>query len=100
MSGEIVLQRKNLPSVADRTLREETNFRQAVKDNPARLRLFEGFEYLCYRLTQFEIGGIEQSLLLIGVQRAFSGGQLKHLDIVSDCPTVRSGPIAQLLFGF
>src|SRR5579871_3951530 len=65
---EIMLQREDLAAVAERTLRKQPDFGQAVDRQPLRLHLLECLEYALGRLTEFEIGGVEQALLLILVQ--------------------------------
>ncbi len=77
---EIMLDRQDLAAIAQRALRQQPDFGKAVQHHPARLRAIDGREDLLGGLAQFEIGGIEQALLLLGVEQALRRQQLEHFD--------------------
>ena len=56
--------------LAQSSLRYQPYFGKAVQHHPLRLRAVDGGEYLLGRFSQFEIGGIEQALLLLGIEQA------------------------------
>ena len=43
------------------------------------------------RLAELQVGGIEQALLLLGVEQAFRRHQLEDLDRLVERPAVRRG---------
>ena len=96
---EIMLQRQDLPPVAQRALREQANFRQAVEHHAVGLVPLERVEDAPRRLAEFEVGRIEQALLLLVVEQAFGRDQLEDLDVLQ-VPAVRRRAGAQLVVGF
>jgi hypothetical protein len=100
MPGEIVLERKDLPPVAQRALGQKADLRQAVdhdSERPYPLNLVEDAPDC---LAKLEIGGIEQALVLVGVEHAFRRNQLEYSDALGDGPIVRGRSVPQFLFGF
>ena len=95
-----MLSGEDLAAVAQRTLRQQADFGEAIQDNPVGLGAFEGFENALGRLTEFEIGGIEQALLLIFVEQAFWRHQFENLEPIAERPTMRRRALAQFGFGF
>ena len=97
---EVMLDRQNLPPIAQRTLRQQPDFGQAVEHDPARPRAFDGLKNLFGGFAEFEVGRIEQALLLLGIQQAFRRQQFEHLDAVVQRPAMRGGAVAQFALGF
>ena len=98
--GKIVLEREDLAAVAQRALREQANFRQAVDHDPLRLQPFDRIEDAIDRLAKFEVGGIEQALMLVGIEHARRRRKLDDFDVLADRPAMRSRAVAQLDLGF
>ena len=86
---EIMLDRQDLPPVAQRTLRQQPDLGKAVEHHPVRLRAIDGREDLLGGLAQFEVGGIEQALLLLGIEQALRRQQFEHFDPLVELPAVR-----------
>ena len=97
---EIVLDRQNLPPIPQRALREQSDLGKAVQHYPARLHAIDRRQNLLGGLAEFEIGRIEQALLLLGVEQAFGRQQLEHDDPLVQRPAVGGGAQPQLPFGF
>ena len=95
-----MLDRQDLPPVAQRALRQQPDLGQAVEHHAARPRAFDRFENLLGGLAEFEIGRIQQALLLLGIEQAFRRQQFEHLDVVVQRPAMRGGAVAQFLLGF
>ena len=88
-----------LPTVAQRILRQQPDFGQAVQHHPVRLRALNGLEYLLGGFAEFEIGGIEQALLLLRIKQAFRRQQFEDFYAVVERPTMRRRALAQFTFG-
>ena len=84
---EIVLDRENLPPIAQRTLRQQPDLGEAVEHDPARLHALDGGEDLLGRFAELEVGGIEQALLLLGIEQALRRQQLEDFDAVIQAPS-------------
>ena len=97
---EIMLQRQNLPPVAQRALRQQTDFREAVDDDALRLYPLDAVEDALYGLAELEIGRIQQALVLVGIEHALRRHQLENLDLRPDRPAMRPRAVAQLVLGF
>ena len=100
VAGEIVLEREDLAAVAQRALREQPDLRQAVEHDARRLDPLEGLEDCLGRLAEFQIGGIKQALLLVGVEQAFGGTSSKISISAVERPAMRCGARPQLALGF
>jgi hypothetical protein len=98
--GEIVFECENLPAVAEGTLRQETNFGEAVEHDPLRFEPLDGIEDTLNGLSQLEIGGIEQALMLRRIEHALGRHELNHLDRRANLPIVRAGAVPQLSLSF
>ena len=89
VAGEIMLQREDLPAIAQRALRQQADFRQAVDHDALRLQPLDRIEDALHGLAELEIGGIEQALMLVGVEHALRRQQFEDLDcrssIVQPC---------------
>ena len=96
---EVVLEDQNLPPVAERALREQADFRKAVEHDPRRLHPLEGLEDELGGFAKFEIGGIQEALMLIGIEQAFRWHKLEDVDGVADGPAMGAGAHPQLLLG-
>jgi len=94
-----VFQGQDLPAIAQRTLSQEPDFRQAVDHHAIRRQGLELFEDHPGGLTQLQVGGIEQALLLMFVQQALRRHQLENVD-ARQVPTMGAGAGPQLLLGF
>ncbi len=79
---EIVLERKHLAPVAQRALRQQANFRQAVDDDANGLQPFDCLEHALDRFSELQIGGIKEALMLIGVENAVRWHQLEDFDVL------------------
>ena len=99
MLREIMLQRENLPPVTQRALRQQTDFREAVDDDPFRLYPLDAVEDALHGLAELEIRRIQQALMLIGIQHALRRYQLENLDLRPNRPAVRPRAITQFVFG-
>jgi hypothetical protein len=97
---EIMLDRQNLPTIAQRTLRQQPDLGQAVENHPAWPAAFYRLENLLGGFAEFEIGRIEQALLLLRIQQAFGRQQLEYLDAIAQRPAMRRGAGAQFTLGF
>src|SRR5207253_3689125 len=97
---EIMFEREDLPPIAKRALRKQTDFGQAVDDDPGRLDLLDRLEDSLGRLAELEVGRIEEALLLVLVEEAFGRDQLEHRQRVVELPPMRQSADAKLLLGF
>ena len=95
-----MLQRENLAAVAQRTLRQQANLGQAVDHHALRLEPFDRLEDALDGLAEFEIGRIEQALMLIGIEHAFRRHQLEDLDTLVNSQPCERRAVAQFLLGF
>src|SRR6476469_1134550 len=95
-----MLDRQNLATITQRTLRQQPDLGKAVQYHPVRLRAIDGGENLLGGFAQFEIGGIEQALLLLGIEQALRRQQLIHFDARVELPAMGSRTEPQLALGF
>jgi len=93
---EIVLQRQDLPAVAQRVLRQQADLRHRIDDDAGRPRPFDGAEDQLRGFAKLEIRRVEKALLLVGIEQAFRRHDLEDLDR-ADIPAVRSSHGAQLV---
>ncbi len=98
VAGEIMLDSQDLPSVTQRTLRQKTDFREAVDHHASGFDALDHLEYLPRRLTQLQVRGVEQTLVMIGIEQAFGRRQFEDIDMFVEFPAVRGGTRAQLAF--
>ena len=77
---EEMLDRQDLPPVAQRTLRQQPDLGKAVEHHPARFRALDRVENLLGGLAKLEVGRIEQALLLLGIEQAFRRQQFEYFD--------------------
>ncbi|MNF81485.1 hypothetical protein D3C84_637590 [compost metagenome] len=91
---------QNLPTITQRALCQQANFGKAVQDDASRFDPLDHFENLPGGLAQFKVGGIQQRLLLFGIEQVFRRRQLEDVDVVVHLPTMGQGALAQLAFGF
>ena len=85
---EAVLEREDLPAVAQRGLRQQAQLRQAVEDEPRRALLLDALQDAPGGLAELELGRVEQGLLLLGAEAGL-GHQLDHRDAVERPPMRR-----------
>src|SRR5262249_11879926 len=97
-AGEEMLEGENLPPVAQRALRQETQFRQAVEDDAAWIDLLDALEDELGRLAQFHLRRMEDGQLPLGIDRRFRRYQLKDVDAV-ERPAMASRHQLQLTLG-
>ncbi|MCY1178844.1 hypothetical protein D9M73_192160 [compost metagenome] len=95
-----MLDGQNLSTVAQRALRQQANLGKAVQDNAGRLDPLDHLEDLAGGFAQFQVGGIEQCLLLFGIEQVFRRRQLEDMDVFVHLPAMGQGALAQLAFGF
>ena len=67
-TGEMMLDGQDLAAIAQRALRQKTDFRKTVQHDALGLDPLDLGKNLFGGLAQFQIGGIEQALLLFGIQ--------------------------------
>ncbi|KAF1854886.1 hypothetical protein Lal_00009772 [Lupinus albus] len=87
--GEELLQRQDLAAVAQRILRQQAHFRQAVEHDAGRPDPVDLVHHVARRLAQLHFGGVEDRLLRIRVEHQVAG-QLEDLEAV-DRPAVARG---------
>src|SRR3569623_2748603 len=95
-----MLQREDLPPIAQRALRQQPDLGQAVDDDALRLHSLDRFENPGDRLAELEVRGIEQALMMIRVEYAVRRHQLEDLDRRVDLPAVRARAVAEFLLRF
>src|SRR3569833_4202908 len=95
-----MLQRKDLPPIAQRALRQQPKHRQTDEDDAKQLHSLDRFENPGDRLAELEVRGIEQALVMIRVEYAVRRHQLEDLDRRVDLPAVRARAVAELLLRF
>ena len=69
-AGEELLQRQDLAPVAQRVLRQQPHFRQAVEDDPRRAQLLDALHHFAGRLAQLDFRGMQDRLLAVGIELA------------------------------
>lgn len=100
VAHEIVLDRQDLSSITQGTLRQQADFGEAVDHHAGRLDPFHHFKDLPRGLAQLQVGRVQQALLLFGIEQAFRRGQLENMDIVIQIPAVGFCALAQFTLGF
>ncbi len=100
IAHEVVLDRQDLPPVAQGTLRQQADFRKAVEHHPGRLDPLHHFEDLPRGFPQLQVRGVQQALLVLGVEQAFRRDQLEDVDVLVQLPAVGLRALAQLALGF
>ena len=83
-----MLQREDLPSIAQRTLGKQADLRQRIEDDPRRLDALDRLENQPGRLSELEIRRIKEALLLVAIEQTFGRHHFKNVDAV-EAPTVR-----------
>jgi hypothetical protein len=92
---EVAAQRQHLAAVAQGALGQEADLGQAVEDDalgPDALDLRDGE---ADGLAELEVGGVDEALLLAGVEAELRGHELEDLDAV-EAPTVAGGDGGEL----
>src|SRR5215210_8684730 len=79
---EEVLERKDLAAVAQRPLREQPDLGEAVEDHPGGAYPFDLGQDHVHGLAEFEIGGVDEALLLLGIEAQFRRNKLVDLQAV------------------
>ena len=100
IAGEIMLEQQDLPAIAQRTLRQQPDFRQAVEHDAVGLHTLHRLEHSLGGLAQLQVRRIEQRLLLLGIEQAFGRRQFEDLELLVYFPIMRIGRQPQLGFGF
>lgn len=99
VAREVMFDGQNLAPVAQRTLRQKTDFREAVDHHTGGFDALDHLEYLPRCFTQLQVRGVEQALVVIGVEQAFGRRQFEDIDMFVELPAVRGCTRAQLAFG-
>ncbi|MNP39649.1 hypothetical protein D3C76_1332340 [compost metagenome] len=81
-------------------MRQQANLREAVEHHPGWLDPFDHFEDLPGRLAQLQVRGVQQALLVLGIEQAFGWGQLENMNIVVQRPPVGGCALTQFTLGF
>ncbi len=100
LAGEVVLERQDLPAVAQGVAGEQPDLRQAVEHDAGGLARLDRLQDGARALAEFEVGGVEQALLLTLLEQALGRHEFENRDLVVEVPAVGGGVVAQLLFGF
>ena len=97
LSREIMLQGEDLPPVAEQAAGEQADLGEAVQNHTSRLDLLHLREDRLRAFAEFEIGRVQQALLLVGVEQTFGRDKFEDRDVVAEMPTVRGRGLAQLV---
>jgi hypothetical protein len=97
-TGEECFESQHLAAIAQRVLRQQAHFRQAVEDHAGRLQLLDRGHHAPSGLAQFDLGRMQDRLLGLGTQ-PFFGHQFEHLHALEG-PSVRSRDGPELGRGF
>ena len=97
-AGKEMLQRKDLPAIAKRVLRQKTQLGQAVQDHARRIGPFDQLKDAAYRFAQFDLAWMEEGLFVIGAEFVF-GHHFEDIDPVEG-ETMRLRDCPQLVLGF
>jgi hypothetical protein len=79
-------------------LRKQANFGKAVENDTVGLRLLKRLEYALGRLTQLQVRGIQEALLLVRIQQTLGRDELENFDIVEH-PAMRRSTGPQFIVG-
>jgi hypothetical protein len=79
---EVLLERQQLAAVAQGALRQEADLGEAVEDDAGWVEPPDLLEDGAGGLAELEVGGVEQALLLVGVEQPLGREQLEQLDPV------------------
>ena len=85
-AGEEVLQREDLPPIAERILRQQPQFGEAVEDHAGRIDLVDAVEDQLRGLAQLHLGWMKDSQFALRVERRFGGHQFEMSTPSSDQP--------------
>ena len=96
---EELLQGQDLPAVAQRVSREQTNLGQGVEHHPHGVGPLHLTEHRARGLAELHLGGMEDGVLVVRVRRFGGRGQLVEGDVV-ERPAVRLGHRAKLVGAF
>jgi hypothetical protein len=77
-----LLERENLPAIAQRVSGQQTQLRQRVEHDAGRLELLDVEKDLVRRLAQFHFGRVEHRVLLIRLERFLRRQHFAHVDAV------------------
>ena len=87
---EELLERENLPAIAERAAGEQPQLRERVEDDPGRLQPLDVVEDRPGRRRQLDLRRVEHRVLLVGIELRFGRRQLANRDAV-ERPAVRLG---------
>src|SRR6185503_4686171 len=97
LGREMLLQREDLPPVAERLLREQSNLAERVEDDPVRIAPLNLVEQSLHRLAELDLAGMKERH--VAAERALLDRlQLEDVDAV-ERPAVRLGALAKLFLG-
>ncbi|MNK85090.1 hypothetical protein D3C87_1049590 [compost metagenome] len=97
---EVVLDREDLTAIAQGALRQQADLGQAVEHHARRLEPLDHFENLPGGFTQLKVRGVQQRLLMLGIEQVFRRRQFEDIDVVVQFPTVGARTLAQFALGF
>ncbi len=92
-----VLQRKQLATIAQRTLGKQTNFGKAIENHQVRIDALDLVQDQLGRFTKFQVRGIEDRLLLVRIEDALGRLHLEDRQFVADRPSMRRCRMDQLI---
>ena len=93
-----MLECQELASISKRALCEEANLRQTIDNNSGGLNAVHRVEDELDGLAQLELRGIEQALLLIGIEQILRRLKLEHFSVRIQSPPVGGRSVKQLTF--
>src|SRR3954471_21026210 len=97
LAVEVVLQRQDLPPVAQRVAGQQPHLGERVEDDSPRLHPLDRVQHRLRGLRKLHLGRVEQGVLGVGLEALLGGLQLADGDAV-ERPAVGGGHVAELLF--
>ena len=92
-----LLQRENLPPIAERTSGQQPQLRERIKDHTGGFQPFHIVENQLRDRRQLDFRRVEHRVLLVEVELVFRRGELPNVDAIQR-PAVGRGDCAKLLF--
>jgi len=96
---EELLQRQDLPAIAQRPAGQQAQFRQRVEHDPPRRQLLDVAQDALRGFAQFHLGRMEHRVLLFRLQGVRRRYHLPHVH-AAEVPAVRLGDAGQFRAGF
>src|SRR6185436_8538903 len=98
-SGEEVLESQHLTTIAQRVLRQQSQFGQAIEHYARRVQLCDPVEDELGRFAELHFSGMQDCQLSLRIQRRFRRYQLEDVDAL-ERPSMSSGYESQFLRRF